>query len=1026
MLLEETVAQRHCARSPTASDGQRSVERQHKTARDRCSRAAMMRALLLLCTPMMQARRLYGIFPGDDYLQDYWGPVRFAFNETFHGAYAASFKMTEGACVGDLAQLNESVLPARFHGRVLPVGTCRTPDEILAEILAAGSISDVTVVGAARAGVGLGMYDALLSAGATVFFVYDAFITNTDPSSNFYWTFNPDVTTAAQLVAQETCRRYGENVEHRVLKLYGNEGAAFDVRVDAQLDWLALNCPGATITKTIEARANFDRQLAYELTKKALILDPSITTIIAANDRMLLGAQEAISETLSEAGASKLMVAGFDRVEAQLLSDDFAVASADQYLGVAGEGLWRAVKNVLSAVEDYAISSTSELQAHFSDTSYNGVLETRWENCTSEERSERCTFYTEPTTDTETSCQYADAEGQVVDALIHHTSYQAYVAAQTAYHSVPLPVTAHVSELEIQTMDTAGGSFHATAWVGLTWIDSRLKYDAKLFAGPIRVDIAQIWVPEMYISNLQTPEGLTTIKKLPVEVLPDGTATYSFRTVGEYGCDMEANLRSYPYDVHVCSLDVAVAESSEDIELCDGEILESVESCEGWENKIGKIDTAKRDQTLAFRFKIKRDWQFAVMSYVLVGWAFNLLGFTVFWIRAEGAGIDRSAVAITTILAAQFMMYEAKVSKIFTWLDWYFVIMLCYQFLAFVLLVKSSRNYRKQQATGGDEKFLIRVTAAQRKIRRRSKADDWVFWLFNLCFAGLETNSLDRTARRVLVPSFFVSQIIINFINPSAGFTSGLHTNKYIYKRAGFRAPLFWLNVVLLLFYGVLFLAAWFLGQFKADESAELRHFKNTEKRVQEAITRLETVFELHGADDIDVNVFFQKWRVITDKLRTKEETIKRRRMMRNYSSSPFSRDERPARHAVAVLPRPPRVRPPPFVLDDAIRWYWEEAPERITQHEVVRAPYWVPFDAGVVELLERALVAERVVVPINASYVADLRTMTQKNSASGYTRRLLREVSATDAFEEVDDAVPQVTRGGSVRELLRKLSSRK
>ena len=153
LLLEETVAQRHCARAPTASDGQRSVERQHKTARDRCARAAMMRALLLMCTPMMQARRLYGIFPGDDYLQDYWGPVRFAFNETFHGAYAASFKMTEGACVSDLAQLDESVLPARFHGRVLPVGHCRTPDEILAEILDNGSPSDVTVVGAARAGV---------------------------------------------------------------------------------------------------------------------------------------------------------------------------------------------------------------------------------------------------------------------------------------------------------------------------------------------------------------------------------------------------------------------------------------------------------------------------------------------------------------------------------------------------------------------------------------------------------------------------------------------------------------------------------------------------------------------------------------------------------------------------------------------------------------------------------------------------------------------------------------------------------
>ena len=63
---------------------------------------------------------------------------------------------------------------------------------------------------------------------------------------------------------------------------------------------------------------------------------------MAANDRMLLGAREAIDETLSWEGAAKLMVAGFDRVEESLLDDDFMVASADQYVGVAGAGLWRA------------------------------------------------------------------------------------------------------------------------------------------------------------------------------------------------------------------------------------------------------------------------------------------------------------------------------------------------------------------------------------------------------------------------------------------------------------------------------------------------------------------------------------------------------------------------------------------------------------------------------------------------------------------------------------------------------------
>ena len=256
----------------------------------------------------------------------------------------------------------------------------------------------------------------------------------------------------------------------------------------------------------------------------------------------------------------------------------------------------------------------------------------------------------------------------------------------------------------------------------------------------------------MYIHNLQTPEGLQLIKRLPAEVLPDGTVTYSFRTVGEYGCEMDSNLQKLPGDVHTCSLDVRVAESDAEIDMRDGGIVGKIEGCEGWDGDDRRRAGQGRhqehgEQVGSSASEIMRDPQFAAMSYVLVGWAFNLLGFTVFWIRAEGAGIDRSAVAITTILAAQFMMYEAKVTKVFTWLDWYFVIMLIYQFFAFhAVAVKSSRDYRQQQAAGGDEKFFIRVKAAQSKIRRRSKADDWTFWLFNLIFAGLETNAPDRAA----------------------------------------------------------------------------------------------------------------------------------------------------------------------------------------------------------------------------------------------------------------------------------------
>ena len=975
--------------------------------------------------------------------------MRYAFNETFAGEFTRSFKMVDPTltanCAADLDALKASgALAEGFYDRALPLGSCLTPDEIKAAILADGPASDAVIIGAARAGVGIDMYDDLLYAdapgnGATVFFVYGASPpTNNDPAINFYWTFDPDVTTAAQLVAAEMCRRFGRGVEHRVLKLYGNDKAAFDIRVDAQLEWLWENCE-AKIISTTEARAKFDRDLAKELTKKALIHDPSITTILAANDRMLLGAREAIDETLSWEGAAKLMVAGFDRVEKSLLDDDFMVASADQYIGVAGAGLWRAVKNVLDAVDAAAgtanpINSTNALKEYFAKTTYDGASEIRWEKCTADLEpygasgdawdtalaaasgdawdaalalagEADCNFYDEVTTETETSCQYADAEGFTVDALIHQTSYQATVAAKTDDNS-PLPVTASVRELEIQTMDTAGGSFSATAWVDLQWKDTRLRYDRNVFEGPIRVDIDRIWVPEMYIHNLQTPEGLQLIKRLPAEVLPDGSVTYKFRTVGEYGCDMDTDLKNYPYDVHTCSLDVRVAESTNEIDIQDGDILEDIDGCEGWEKKVLKVGNKKTENKLEFRFKIERDSQFAVMSYVLVGWAFNLLGFTVFWIRAEGAGIDRSAVAITTILAAQFMMYEAKVTKVFTWLDWYFVIMLVYQFLAFILLVKSSRDYRQQQAAGGDEKFFIRVKAAQSKIRRRSKADDWTFWLFNLIFAGLETNALDRAARRIMVPSFFVVQIIISFVNPTDDFKS-----KVIWERAGFNSRLFWLNFVLLLFYVGLFVTAWFLGQFHEDESTELAHFKKAEKRVQEGMMRLETVIELHGADSLDVQTFFHKWRETTDKLRDREDTINRRRAMRtpkhderrmqggSWSSPP---KHAPVGSVVAVvgatrLPRPPAVQKPRFIFDPTrVTWYWEETPERISQHAVVRPPYWVPFDEKAAAQLEEALVDERCLVQlIGTKYVADLRTMTQKNQQTSYSRRILREASS-------------------------------
>ena len=110
-----------------------------------------------------------------------------------------------------------------------------------------------------------------------------------------------------------------------------------------------------------------------------------LAATVAETQGSLQDLAEAERETLSWQGAEKLMVAGFDRVEEHLLDDDFMVASADQYVGVAGAGLWRAVTNVLDAVDAAAaagepIDTTDKLKAYFAET----TGENRWEKCTAD------------------------------------------------------------------------------------------------------------------------------------------------------------------------------------------------------------------------------------------------------------------------------------------------------------------------------------------------------------------------------------------------------------------------------------------------------------------------------------------------------------------------------------------------------------------------------------------------------------------------------------------------------------------
>lgn len=128
--------------------------------------------------------------------------------------------------------------------------------------------------------------------------------------------------------------------------------------------------------------------------------------------------------------------------------------------------------------------------------------------------------------------RFSDAEGYVISNLLSG-SYSTVVRAKPANGVGPTIVNVGAKSIAVESIDTAGGSFAATLWVALEWVDPRLQFDENVYNGTLRLDATRIWVPDVYVANLVTPAGLQTIKELPATVLSDGTVRAVFRSVGE-------------------------------------------------------------------------------------------------------------------------------------------------------------------------------------------------------------------------------------------------------------------------------------------------------------------------------------------------------------------------------------------------------------------------------------------------------------------------------------------------------------
>ena len=79
-----------------------------------------------------------------------------------------------------------------------------------------------------------------------------------------------------------------------------------------------------------------------------------------------------------------------------------------------------------------------------------------------------------------------------------------------------LPGLAHqvgLFDVRVQLIDSAEGSFDATLWLQLSWIDARLAWPVETYNGTLQRAPGSLWEPFVYLANIQSSEADSLISE---------------------------------------------------------------------------------------------------------------------------------------------------------------------------------------------------------------------------------------------------------------------------------------------------------------------------------------------------------------------------------------------------------------------------------------------------------------------------------------------------------------------------------
>jgi len=169
--------------------------------------------------------------------------------------------------------------------------------------------------------------------------------------------------------------------------------------------------------------------------------------------------------------------------------------------------------------------------------------------------------------------------------------------------------------------------------------------------------------------------------------------------------------------------------------------------------------------------------------------------------------MDRAGLAITTVLATVVLMTEGVVSKVKTWLSYFFIVCTAYQAAAFLTTICAGRRFghsAKQDAFAASQPALPVVRPPRATCSPSAWAErnwpglsTWLASVFMACeelTGHPEDDMQDLFAIRFLVPSFLLVCILLPLLTLSV--CSGADCPKEEHPDAGVHSDLFLANAI--------------------------------------------------------------------------------------------------------------------------------------------------------------------------------------------------------------------------------------